>query len=310
MDEKSSIQREKAEQFITRLMSNPALQGLTPLKKEQQIRNFLKMNESQLFPTLSSPAFFPGKNPWEINGILAQTLREMTNRSFLPPLKQFIDESLKSTALICAVGDNNINTTAIREGLNGIFTALLNSDDAREALIPVQTLCESPFLNRYVPQIVQRQKYISFEIRMVQRFKEVPENIIDYVKLTSLLTPVIYTFMENTGELVKGSISLNYAHQIIRRLSEKYKTIPEEILRDIVMASVSFQEFRDKPATSRLATIFTRRSQNWNPDQKIDRGAETSDKSWFSIARKNYRFYGYDMDMLMELYNIAAELGW
>ena len=43
---------------------------------------------------------------------------------------------------------------------------------------------------------------------------------------------------------------------------------------------------------------------------KIDRGAETSDKSWFNVARRNYKFYGYDLDMLVELHSISAENGW
>ena len=43
---------------------------------------------------------------------------------------------------------------------------------------------------------------------------------------------------------------------------------------------------------------------------KVDRGADTPDKSWFNIARKNSRFFGFDDKMLEELYKIAAENGW
>ncbi|MBN2628815.1 MAG: hypothetical protein JXA95_19280 [Spirochaetales bacterium] len=311
MDENKDMNREKAGQFITRLMSNPALQPLAPLKKEQQIRFFLRTNEAQLFPTLSSPAFFPGKNQQEINRILTESLRETTNQKIFPLFKDFITDTLKSGALICAVGGNNsLNTNAVREGLLKLFTAILESNDARDALIPVATLFESPLLMRYIPQIVHRQKYISFEIRMVQRFKEVPENIIDYIKLTALITPVVYTYLENSSELVNGSISANFANQIIEKLSNKYRAIPKEIIAGLIQGSVAFSDDKEIPATSRLATLFARRAQTWNPDQKIDRGAESSDKSWFSVARKNYRYYGYDMDMIMELYNISAEMGW
>ncbi|MDC7222752.1 MAG: hypothetical protein PQJ60_03360 [Spirochaetales bacterium] len=304
------VYKEKAQQFVIRLMSNPALQGMAPLKKEQQIRHFLKVNEDQLLPTLSSPAFFPGKARYEINAILGETLREMTDQTILPPLKQFITGTLRPAALLSAARDDGGDTSAMREALWQIFSSLLQSPDSRDALIPALTLFESPLFVRYVPQIIQRQKYISFEVRMVQRFKEVPENIVDFLKLTVLLKPVIHTFLENSGDPMNGCLSTAYANQIIRQLHGRYPALPETILKGLIYTSVSFEDNRDLPATSRLAAIFTQRAVNWNPAQKIDRGAESSDKSWFNIARKNYRYYGYDMDMLMELYNIAAELGW
>ncbi|MDC7221330.1 MAG: hypothetical protein PQJ59_15445 [Spirochaetales bacterium] len=310
MNENNRIDREKAQQFVIRLMSNPALQGLAPLKKEQQIAYFLKVNEEQLLPTLCSPAFFPGMDRKQINALLIGVLREMTNQTILPPLKQFITGSLRPSALSCAVKDKDANINAMREALWKMTTSVLSSSEGRDGLIPAITLFASPLFNRYVPQFITRQKYISFEIRMVQRFKEIPENIVDILKLTVLLKPIVHTFLDNTGELINGCISLPYANQIVRQLHEKYPALPEILLQGIVHSNVSFAESRDLPATSRLGAIFTQRAINWNPDQKIDRGAESSDKSWFSIARKNYKYYGYDMDMLMELYNIAAEMGW
>ena len=310
MNENNVMLREKAQQFVTRLMSNPALLNLSPLKKEQQIRYFLKVNETQLLPTLSSPAFFPGKSRVEINRILENTLREMTDETLVPGVKKFFSTDLKPSALASAVGDNGLDITRIRESLWTIFSLILDSREGREALIPAFTLIESPLFERYIPQIIQRQKYISFEIRMVQRFKEIQENIIDYLRLTVLLRPIVHTFLENTGELVNGCISGSYANVIVNQLSKKYQIVPQAVFKGIVQSNLSFQDDKNLPATSRLAAIFTQRAQNWNPSQKIDRGAETSDKSWFSIARKNYRYYGYDMDMLMELYNIASELGW
>jgi hypothetical protein len=306
----SSIKNEKAEQFIQRLMVNPALKDLHPLKKEQQIISFLKVNEAQLYPTLSSPAFFPGQDRDKIREILVSSLRTITNSVILPPLNHFFSTTMKSGALISATKDPALNIKGVREGLIAFMNLILESSDGRESLVPALTVFSSPILDKYISQIIGRQKYISFEIRMVQRFKEIPENVVDYIKMTMLLKPVIHVFLENTGELVNGCISHSYAKRLIYQLQKKYPILPHEILKSIVFSNMSFQEDRDIDATSRLAAIFTKRALNWNPAMKVDRGAESSDKSWFNIARKNYRFYGYDMDMLMELYNIAAELGW
>jgi hypothetical protein len=43
---------------------------------------------------------------------------------------------------------------------------------------------------------------------------------------------------------------------------------------------------------------------------KVDRGAESPDKSWFSIAKKNADYYGFDRRMLDELYMIAGDNNW
>ena len=62
--------------------------------------------------------------------------------------------------------------------------------------------------------------------------------------------------------------------------------------------------------TSRIASIFSMRCKNYKPYNKVDRGAESPDKSWFNIARRNFKFYGFDIKMLDEFYKIAAENNW
>jgi hypothetical protein len=52
------------------------------------------------------------------------------------------------------------------------------------------------------------------------------------------------------------------------------------------------------------------RCKHYKPYTKVDRGAETPDKSWFNIARRNYKYYGFDIKMLDEFYKIAAENNW
>jgi hypothetical protein len=63
-----------AANFLSRLLSNPTMQDYTSLQKEEQILQFLSANANQLAPTLSSPAFFAGKNWNAILSLLVQTL--------------------------------------------------------------------------------------------------------------------------------------------------------------------------------------------------------------------------------------------
>jgi hypothetical protein len=82
------------------------------------------------------------------------------------------------------------------------------------------------------------------------------------------------------------------------------------VVKSGVNSALSFQDNPYMESTARLAAIFSHRCRNLKPGMKVDRGAESSDKSWFSVARKNYKFYGFDLDMLVELHGIAAENGW
>ena len=87
-------EEEKATLFISRLLSNPSLNYLSPLQKEDQIVSFLELNSKQLYSTLSSPAFFPGK-PWpEIISILETRLRSVINSMVNEGLKRFLFEKI------------------------------------------------------------------------------------------------------------------------------------------------------------------------------------------------------------------------
>ena len=82
------------------------------------------------------------------------------------------------------------------------------------------------------------------------------------------------------------------------------------MLKSAVDANVSFNEHHVLEATARLSAIFSARARNYQPDLKVDRGADSPDKSWLNVARRNYKFYGFDVKMLDELYKIAAENMW
>ena len=86
------INQQKASQFIHRLLTNPGLQDLSPIQKEEQIVQFLKINGSKLFPTLSSPNFFPGQDWNQIQSILAEALREIIDQSLHAQLQLIVEK--------------------------------------------------------------------------------------------------------------------------------------------------------------------------------------------------------------------------
>ena len=75
-------------------------------------------------------------------------------------------------------------------------------------------------------------------------------------------------------------------------------------------ARLAFPATASVEAVSRLAAILALRGRALAPALVVDRGADSPDKSWFNVNRRNARWHGLDPLMLDELYTIAAENGW
>ena len=103
---------------------------------------------------------------------------------------------------------------------------------------------------------------------------------------------------------------MQFIEKMLAVLRQRIPALPDQVLRSALYSNGSFLEYRSMEATARLSSIFSSMCRNHRPNMKIDRGADTADKSWISIARRNYKFYGLDVKMLDEFYKTAAENGW
>jgi hypothetical protein len=105
-------------------------------------------------------------------------------------------------------------------------------------------------------------------------------------------------------------VSPQFAATVLASLRPQLPAVPPSLLRSAVSSNCSFLDDGRIEATSRLAAIFASRAGNYNPQVQVDRGAHGPDSSWFNIARRNFKYYGFDIKMLDELYRIAADNGW
>lgn len=304
---------QKAAAFVLRLLANPSLRDLLPLQKEEQVLQFLKVNKKALLPTLSSSNFFPGRNWDEIYLILQQALFRETDKKVKPELANYVQKSL-DLSFISFIRQQLAPSSQVKEEIISIVNKTLAKPACRAMLADVHTALRYRMPEKYINAISQRRTYIFFELTKVQRLiKMGPEEIKNFVKLSLLLRPAVklipieYELDETMSPDVLPSLFVKKAIQVISQL---IKILPPEIVRSGLNSTLSFQENKFQEATARLAGVLAMRCRNYRPQIKADRGAETSDKSWFSIARRNYKFYGYDVDLLTELYNIAAENGW
>jgi hypothetical protein len=140
------------------------------------------------------------------------------------------------------------------------------------------------------------------------------EEVQALTEATLLLKPIITLAASGnqtaTNEQASGTIQNQYAEKVVIAAQKAMPRVPGDLVKSAVGASISFQDNRFVEATGRLSAIFAARCRNYQPNIRVDRGADSPDKSWLSIARRNYKFYGFDIKMLDELYSIAAENGW
>lgn len=302
----------KAEAFVGRLLQNPALNGFSPLQQEEQIIQFLHSNAAQLAPTLSSAQFFPGKNWTQIFTLLISSLVEIIDRDLHQDLERIITERTDYT-FVQLLRQQQAGKDQIAPQLLGLIKKLLTKNDARRAFTGPYTALHFDLTDRYIEEVFSRKSYIHFELTKVQRLRMGKEEVKNLVDITLLLKPTVHIIASSGGshqDRANGMVQNQFAEKVLGTLKKELKLVPEQVLSSAVHSSVSFNENRFLEATSRLAAILGARSRNYQANIKVDRGADSPDKSWLNTARRNYKFYGFDIKMLDELYKIAAENVW
>lgn len=306
-------EQEKAKQFIAKLLANPTLADLSALQREEQIIQFLQINGSKLYPTLSSPAFFPGRNLSDITGILLKALLQITDSQLVPELRTIIYEKL-NYSFFSFMGAGNLNEEGIRFQLFKLMEKMVARPAIRRNLTGPHRAITAGLASKYLTPVFERRKYVLFELTKVQRLRMGMAEIQNLIRLSMLLKPAVH-LMEAPGNIGKknpgsGMVQTHYIQKIIDDLKKELSLIPEPVIISGINSNLSFQDNGNLDASSRLASLFASMGVGYRPSMKIDRGAVSADSSWFNIARKNYRFNGFDKDMLSELYNISVENGW
>lgn len=303
----------RAAGFVSRLLANPAMNSLPLLQKEEQITQFLNTNAQKLFPTLSSPQFFPDKKWGEIQAILIDALISVTNKDLFSQLEQYIRERI-DYAFISLIQPQSIAPVKCQDEIIEFLKRLLQKHEARRAFSSPFNAALLNIADRYIDESFELRQYIYFELTKVQRLRMGVKEIKNLVKTTLLLkTGTHLLTVEAAGNsqgIVSDVVQPQFVEKVFTILHGQLKILPPTLLKGSLNSNISFLDNKQIEATARLAAIFSNRARNYKKITKIDRGASTPDRSWFNIARKNYKYYGFDITMLDELYKIAAENGW
>lgn len=303
---------DKARAFVGRLMQNPTLNGFSLLQQEEQIIQFLHANAAQLAPTLSSGPFFPGKNWNQIFAALVSALYGMIDEKLTEELETIVSQRLDFT-FFQLIQQTRADRSQVTGQVSAYLRKLIEKPETRRELTGPFTVVRGGLVHRYLEEIFQRKTYIHFELTKVQRLRLGMDEVRNFVELNLLLKPAVYRYVSGGAsqqDRATGMVQNQFAEKALDQMGKELKTVPVPVLKSVVHSSVSFNDNRFVEATARLAAIFAARGRNYQANVKVDRGADTPDKSWFNTARRNYKFYGFDIKMLDELYKIAAENMW
>ena len=302
----------KAANFVSRLLANPALGALPPLQKEEQILQFLQINRQALYPTLSSPQFFPGYTWENISFIMEKALMETVNQNLVPQLQGLVHNSL-DLSFIAFLRQQNVTAEAVKKDLLQFLGELLANPSVRREFSGSYNSLVYHVTDKYIEQVFQRKEYVHFELTKVQRLRMGKEEVKNLIRVSLLLKPAVYLFSVPGAaqqEIQKSVSQPQFTDRVLHSLTDKLRCLPPEVLSSAVNANLSFLDNQNLEATARISAIINNLCRNYRPDMPRDRGADTMEKSWLSVARKNHRFYGFDVKVLDEFYKIAGENNW
>jgi len=305
-----SEDKDNAKIFLSRLLANPTLLTLNPLQKEEHILSFLEINARQLLPTLSSDAFFPGQSWFAINTLLVGKLKEIIDESLVPGIQRQLYEKI-DLGFLSMLRQKNWPQEKIKEGIFEFIRKVLLVNEGRRDFSGSYNALANQIVQKYIDNVFSTHSYVHFELTKVQRLKMNKDEIVNMINVSLFLRPAIYVFSASMNrDSSSGIITKSFAEKVEESLIKEIPVLPIELVKSAVSSNLSFGDHKYLQATSRLTSIFNSLSKSLKTDMKIDRGASSPEKSWFSIARKNYKYFGWDIKMLDELYRFSAENNW
>jgi hypothetical protein len=294
--------------FVSRLFSNPALARMVSLQKEEQVLQVIRASGRQILSALASMGAAGSQDSRAIMGGLLQEVREQADTDLEGELSLL--GSRLTFASLAAFSSGREAPQAARGELDGLLRRIARSPEARRGLCGPLAAVLGGLPARYAEEIASRKKYIHSEVSRVERLALPVESLQDLLSLFLLLRPTIQLFTATEAEQQSASIPEQIVAKAAAQAARLVPSVPAEAVRRALRSHVAFRGDPSLEASARLTAVLALRGRTYVPGANVDRGADSPDKSWFNVSRKNARYHGLDPRMLDELYTIAAENGW
>ncbi len=316
-----NLDRNKMESFVTHLFGNPNIKNEPILIGETLIINFITKNLASLKDLLKTPQFFPEASSDETLQFLLIVLRDRVVNEISPFITNYINDNINFNFL-SKMNNPETDENIVKNKIITFVTHLLRHKDVRYNFNSIINIFKYGKLSLYMKDIFERRQFIYNELVKVQKLNLPVEDYINYMKILLLIKNVVFIKIPiDTGT---KTVKLNFNDiKKIERLEKKFLALTmsvlrkelgdildEKILRMAVKSNFSEEKTELEEASARFLFILSHRFQDYKHYEKIERGAETPDKSWFGVSKKNANYYGFDKKILDELYKVAADNNW
>lgn len=308
---KEETRTEPIERFAARLLETPGLRRLPALQKEEQALQFLKTNGARIQPVFASLGLDVTRGWKEPAAVIARSVRQEVDRLLVKEIEALVG-SRCTLAFFPGIAGGRQAPSHGREELAALVKRIAAHPVARGMLCGAIAAAESDLTDRYIPEAWERKKYIYGEITRVQRLNLPPAELGELVRFILLVRSAAYLHVTPGSaahnDAGPGNLQEPFLQKILPHVCSLLPSLPSSLVQMAMKSTLAFPAQIE--ATARIAAVFALRGRTLVPGLVVDRGADTPDKSWLNVARRNARWHGLDSRLLDELYTISAENGW
>ncbi len=315
---------QRAKEIAYKLINNSSLSSLPLLRKEEEIVTFVVKNRDSLQYALTKEPAFSGMNYDEIEKAILDAVQQvavdeasrLVNDIFSSPDIDFTEFS----GLIGVMTGDELD---FREDFKNLFLQLVVSRPYRRFSAGILYGLKSGLIQRYMSYgVYNRRGRIYTELIRVDKLPvSTPPALSGYIGVLLLLRAFMMIKIPitigankhflNYLDTVEVRADRNaYIDTFLNIMKKKVRKFPSGIVRVLEDSFRDQNEVKNISGTGKVVAVLYERLFDYNPNLKVHRGAETPDKSWFNSARRNYKYYGFDIALLDEFYLIASENEW
>lgn len=312
---------EMMQKFVIRLINNTCFKEDAPLSIEAKLINFFSKNFNELQSTITSNDFFSTLNRNEIENLFYKKLLNEINILLITEITVLIRDKIDFKFLNNLLMRDYLHDLYQKEILKLIEENLIYYE-FRINLEVLLKMLKNDIIDKYCNEIFKNRAFISNEFINVEKLDMEPDMICNYIKIIILLAIIGYikdeSFNLGLSEKIKSmkqitvndSMQKDYFDEKIRKHIKNFSIFPEELIKRSVNFHLNYNDNKIVNGISRLARILFSISFNYNPKHKRDRGAESYFLSWLKLQKKNYKYFGLDIDMVNELFCITLDNKW
>ena len=313
------MNRQKVNDFVNYLYANPNIGRNSAPLAELLIKQFISSNIKQLSPMFQTPQFFQGMDTSEVTSLILDEVEKRTISSIKKTISAEI-EKIDFTFMTAGDKTGSFNAEMYRKYFTDFAFALADDGDCRPYFSPTVNMFQNKIIEKYLVEIFNKRTPLYFELVRIQRNNLSAMDYVNYLKLLILVRPLAFErkIIENFSPAeVNLNDFINIPSSLPKFIDMKSKTVyrnlpgvSQDFIKMSLKSLLKSQLLQPEDASAKFLYILCSRFNNYSEVRQADRGAETPDKSWFSIAKKGASELGFDRRYLDDLFIIAGNNGW